>query len=133
MTDHLKFPTGAILDADGVHLTFAAIGVSEFVDAFSHETTARHSQAVVTRVSYPWARLAAYETQNSNNEPRGLIFHTARVGSTLQSRMLRCCNSPRSLPRKKAESVMIIALADSVRNRAGRVIFRQRSAERFHW
>ena len=33
------------------------------------------------------------------------------------------CNSPRSLPRKKAELVMIISLAASVRNRAGRADF----------
>lgn len=46
-------------------------------------------------------------------------------------RVSELCNSPRSLPPNKAESVMIITPADRLRNRVRRVVSRRRSGGGF--
>ena len=90
MPVNCDFPIAATLSADALHVTFAAIPPCEFGDAFSHETIARHNQVPVTRISYPRESLERYREKNSALSPVGIIMHTARVGSTLQVRLLRC-------------------------------------------
>ncbi len=85
-----EFPIAVTVNANGLGMTIAAIAPSDFKDAFSHETIARNNQASAVSVSYSWADLDRYREPGSGRAPAGIILHTARVGSTLQVRLLRC-------------------------------------------
>jgi len=85
-----RFPFAAVLDHNGLHVTFADIPPAAFVDSFSHETLARHPHSLKSQTTFPPADLARYANSVSGCPPAGLVMHTARVGSTLQVRLLRC-------------------------------------------
>lgn len=98
-----QFPVAACLNASGLDVTLSAVPPSAFVDAFSHETLGRHPEARKTGISYSHAALNEFGRPGTGFTPAGIIMHTARAGSTLQVRLLRCkaglevCSEPSAL------------------------------------
>jgi hypothetical protein len=86
---HELFPVAADRLDSGLRLRLRRIPVAQFQDPFCHETIRRNSDGTDFELFFSRSFLANVLPLPTENQPRGLIFHMARCGSTLQTQLLK--------------------------------------------